>query len=110
MTKALNNGRLYYYVFSLAVHIGIVWLLPYVPTQDGPSHIYNLVILKDLLNGGKEWGDYFTAQLFAVPNLGFHLIAYPLLSVFPPLIVEKIFISTYMVLLGVSVPLITLDL
>jgi hypothetical protein len=84
MTKPLNNGHLYYYVIFLAVHIGVVWLLPYVPTQDGPSHIYNLVILKDLLNGGKEWGDYFTAQLFAVPNLGFHLIAYPLLSVFPP--------------------------
>ena len=44
-------------------------------------------------------------QLSAVPNLGFHIIAYPLLSFFPPLIAEKIFISCYIVLMGVSVPL-----
>jgi len=105
MTKSTYDSRLYYYVVCLAAHIGVVWLLPYVPTQDGPSHIYNLVILKDLLNGGKEWGDYFTVQLHAVPNLGFHIIAYPLLSFFPPLIVEKIFISCYTVLMGASVPL-----
>jgi len=105
MNKSPHDRRVYYYVVCLAAHIGAVWLLPYVPTQDGPSHLYNLVILKDLFNGGKEWGDYFTVQLHAVPNLGFHIIAYPLLSIFPPLIVEKIFISCYAVLMGVSVPL-----
>jgi len=105
MTRSPSDRSLYFYVICLAAHIGLVWLLPYVPTQDGPSHLYNLVILKDLLNGGTEWGDYFTAQLQAVPNLGFHIIAYPLLSIFPPLIVEKIFISCYAILMGVSVPL-----
>ncbi|MCK9418564.1 MAG: hypothetical protein M0R70_04185 [Nitrospirae bacterium] len=101
----MTNVYIIIYIVCLTAHIGVVWLLPYIPTQDGPSHIYNLVILKDLLNGGREWGDYFTVHLRAVPNMGFHLIAYPLLSVFPPLIVEKIFISCYMVLMGVSVPL-----
>ena len=104
MTKSLDSSRLYY-ILLLAAHLGVVWLLPYVPTQDGPSHIYNLVILKDLLNGGKVWGDFFTFHLRAVPNLGFHIIAYPLLSFFPPLIVEKIFISIYTVLMGISLPL-----
>jgi hypothetical protein len=104
MTKSLDSSSSFY-ILLLAAHLAVVWLLPYIPTQDGPSHIYNLVILKDLLNGGKEWGDFFTFQLRAVPNLGFHIIAYPLLSLFSPLIVEKIFISTYIVLLGVSVPL-----
>lgn len=103
MTKSLESSRSFY-ILLLAAHLAVVWLLPYVPTQDGPSHIYNLIILKDLLNGGMEWGDFFTFQLRAVPNLGFHIIAYPLLSFFSPLIVEKIFISAYMVLMGVSVP------
>lgn len=93
------------YILLLAVHIGLVWLLPYFPTQDGPSHIYNLVILRDLLNGGREWGGFFSYQLHAVPNLGFNLIAYPLLGFFPPLIVEKIFITVYIILMGISVPL-----
>ena len=93
------------YILLLAVHIGLVWFLPYFPTQDGPSHIYNLVILHDLINGGREWGSFFTYQLEAVPNLGFNIIAYPLLNFFSPLVVEKIFISIYILLMGVSVPI-----
>lgn len=92
------------YILLLAAHIGLVWVLPYFPTQDGPSHIYNLVILDDLLHGGKEWGSFFTYKLHAVPNLGFHLIAYPLLQFFPPLITEKIFVSIYIFMMGVCVP------
>jgi len=92
------------YIFFICIHIGLIWLLPYSPTQDGPSHIYNLVILKDLLNGSKEWGHYYTYQLSAVPNLGFHLLAYPMLQFFSPFIAEKLFISSYIILLGSSVP------
>ncbi len=100
----LIQGNLIYYILLLTAHLGLVWWLPYFPTQDGPSHIYNLVILHDLLNGGKDWGSFFSYQLRAVPNLGFNLIAYPLLYFFPPLVIEKIFISIYIVLMGVSVP------
>ncbi len=94
-----------FYWFLLSCHIGIVWILPYFPTQDGPSHIYNLVILKDLLNGGTEWGSYYTYMLSAVPNLGFNLFAYSMLHFFSPIAVEKLFVSFYIVLLGGSVPL-----
>ena len=93
-----------YYILLLIAHIGLVWWLPYLPTQDGPSHIYNLVILHDLLNGGKEWGHFFSYQLRPIPNLGFIILTYPLLSFFTPLVVERIFISVYIILLGVSVP------
>lgn len=102
MIKA-NYGQIYYILLLLG-HIGLVWSLPYVPTQDGPSHIYNLIILHDLLNGGKEWGNFFSYQLRAVPNLGFILPAYPLLHFFPPIVAERIFLSIYIVLMGVSVP------
>ena len=93
-----------YYILLLFAHIGLIWSLPYVPTQDGPSHIYNLVILHDLLNGGKEWGEFFVYQLSAIPNLGFTFLAYPLLHFFSPLTVERIFISLYIIFIGVSVP------
>jgi len=93
---------IFFYLFIFA-HIILVWILPYFPSQDGPSHIYNLVILKDLLNGGKEWGNFFTYELRAVPNLAFTLLCYPLLQFFSPLIVEKLFISIYIVLMGAGV-------
>ena len=76
MIKSLHATAMYY-ILLLIAHIALIWLLPYVPTQDGPSHIYNLQILHDLLNGGKEWGEFFVYQLSAVPNLGFILLAYP---------------------------------
>lgn len=94
-----------FYLLLLCFHVGLVWILPYFPTQDGPSHVYNLVILKDLLNGGIEWGNYFTYTLYAVPNLGFNLLSYPMLHFFPPFVVEKLFVSIYIILMGVSVPL-----
>jgi len=99
----INLTPSFFYTLLLIIHIGLVWVTPYFPTQDGPGHIYNLVILKDLINGGKEWGSFFSYQLHAVPNLAFILISYPLLQFFPPLIVEKLFISIYIVLMGSSV-------
>lgn len=92
------------YGLLLTAHIALIWWLPYFPTQDGPSHIYNLVILQDLLNGGQVWGDFYVSQLRAIPNLGFHIIAYPLLSLFSPATTEKLFISLYIILMAVSVP------
>lgn len=92
------------YVLLLATYTALPWLLPYFPTQDGPSHMYNLVILRDLLNGGKDWGFFYTCGLQATPNLGFHFLAYPLLSFFSPIAVEKIFLSFYLLLMGISIP------
>lgn len=92
------------YAFLIILHIALVWAIPHFPTQDGPSHIYNLSILHDLINGEGNWDKFFTWDLQAVPNLGFHLFAYPLISLLPPFIVEKVFISTYILLLCVSVP------
>jgi hypothetical protein len=66
--------------------------------------MYNLVILHDLLNGGNNWGSFYTYELQVTPNFGFHLIAYPLLHFFSPQIVEKLFVSIYIILMGVSVP------
>ena len=104
MPSSIRTSFIYYLVL-LALHIGLLWWRPYFPTQDGPSHLYNLLILHDLLNGGKEWGPFFTHHLRPVPNLGFHIVAYPLLGFFSPLILEKLFVSIYIVLMGVSVPI-----
>lgn len=101
----VSNLVFTWYLLLLAAHIGFIWWLPYFPTQDGPSHLYNMVILRDLLNGGEEWGRYFEYQLRIVPNMGFTLFAYPLLYFFPALIVEKIFLSIYVILIGTSIPL-----
>ena len=92
------------YLLLLILHIGLVWWLPYFPTQDGPSHLYNMMILRDLLHGGKEWGQFFTHQLHPVPNLAFEAISYPLLGILSPFVVEKIFVTLYIILSGSAIP------
>jgi hypothetical protein len=94
-----------FYFIILAAHIALIWALPYFPTQDGPSHIYNLTILYDLAHGGASWGQYFSQQRTVAPNLGFIAISYYLLAIFHPLVAEKIFITIYAVSTGMAVPL-----
>jgi hypothetical protein len=93
------------YALLLVAHGVLVWLLPYFPSQDGPCHIYNLLILHDLIHGGREWGSYFVSSLHPVPNLGFDLVAYPLIHFFSPFVAERVFLSIYIMLLGLSVPI-----
>lgn len=104
----MNSKRLYlrynlfFYSILLAAHISLIWLLPYFPSQDGPVHIYNLTILNDLLHGGHDWGKFFIFKFRLIPNLGFYSIAYPLMQLFSPMTTERLFISLYILLMGLS--------
>ena len=92
------------YLLILIAHITLIWVLKYIPTQDGPSHIYNLAVLRDLLQGGEIWGTYYTHDLQLIPNLGFHIFAYPLTAFLSPWQTEKAFLTLYICLMGLSVP------
>lgn len=100
----LHYTAAFLYLFLIALNISIVWVLPCFPTQDGPNHIYNLAILHDLLNGGNIWGSYYSDNLRPVPNLGFLVISYPFVHFLDLFTVERIFISIYILLMSISVP------
>lgn len=91
-------------IFAMLIlcHIGLVWILPYFPSQDGPSHLYNLIILDDLIKGGRDWGNFFEYQLILLPNWGFNLFSLAFIQLFSPINTEKIFISIYILLMGLS--------
>jgi hypothetical protein len=92
------------YLFFVAGQVAFIWWLPWFPTQDGPCHMYNLAILKDLRNGGQIWGQWFEQHLTLTPNMGFHIVTYPLLSFFSPESAEKIFISIALILFSSAIP------
>jgi len=92
---------IFFFIFIL--NVSLVWLFPYLPTQDGPCHLYNLTILKDLLNEGKIWGKFYWYNFRLTPNLGFTIFSYPLLNYFSPLVVEKIFLTSFFLLMVLSV-------
>jgi hypothetical protein len=100
----IKNAYLAVYLLLLTVHLILILSMSYVPTKDGPSHIYNLAILKDLLHEGEVWGKHYSHNLQLVPNLGFHIFTYPLLNFLDPWQAEKAFLSLYICLMCLSIP------
>jgi hypothetical protein len=86
------------------LHIALIWWLPVFPTQDGPTHIYSTLILRDLLGGGTLYGKFFDLQLAFVPNLGATVPLYALLAVLPPVLADKAFVTIVFVLIAAVTP------
>ena len=75
-----------------------IWLLPYFPTQDGVSHVYNAQILTEYRNPDYPFRAYYEINAYPFPNWLSHFALAMLMFVFPPLIAEKIFLSLYVIL------------
>lgn len=102
--EVFRDPAAYWYAALAFAHLAFQWIVPYFPTQDGPSHQYNLAILSDLLNGGREWGAYYGVRPGFASNLGFHAVALPLLKFLSPAAAERVFLSLYVLLLAGGVP------
>src|SRR3954447_7853707 len=71
-----------------------IWAASYLPTADGPSHVYNSWVLHELVAGKAG----VVSQWYAVdwrphPNWTGHAVLALLMTVFPPLIAEKLLVS-----------------
>lgn len=80
-----------------------IWLFPYFPTQDGVSHVYNSQILTEYNNSDYQFGDYYEINWYPFPNWLSHFSLAVLMSVFPSLIAEKIFLSLYVILFPLAI-------
>jgi len=80
----------------------LVWAFPYVPTQDGPSHLGNALMLKGLGDPQTRYSEYYTLRMEAFPNWTCHVLLVALLHVLPPVAAEKALVSLYVVGLAIS--------
>lgn len=102
LLKALNNNvwieKAFFY---LLVAIGLIPLLSssYYLTLDGPGHIYNGNIIKELLLGNHpEFANLFRFNPLWVPNWISHFLFAASNMVFPDYISEKIVLGGYLIL------------
>jgi hypothetical protein len=72
-----------------------VWSFHYLPTQDGPSHLDNAQILKDLGNSTAGYEAFFEVRDDPIPNWTSHLLLAGLLYLVPALTAEKLLVSLY---------------
>jgi hypothetical protein len=77
------------------VYVLPVWAFPYLPTQDGPAHLYNAQILKDYRSPEAGYDAFFELRAEPLPNFTSHLLLAGLLLVLPALVAEKVLVTLY---------------
>ena len=88
----------------ILLHLGAIWVLPYFPTQDGPSHLDNATILQRYFD--PEFSHlyrYYTLNLGRFTNWLSTLILSGLVYLFPLVTAEKVYLSGYTILLPLSI-------
>jgi hypothetical protein len=85
------------------VHLVPVWAFHFLPTQDGPSHVWNAVVLAELSHPGAPEAEFLEVRPQPIPNWTSHLILAGLTRVLPPLVAEKVLVSIYVIGLAASV-------
>jgi hypothetical protein len=91
------------YVGLAVLAVVPIWSAAYIPTVDGPSHVYNSWLIRMLLTGG----DGAAAQVFAIdwrphPNWIGHAVMALLMFVVPPVIAEKLLVTGIVLLFFVA--------
>jgi hypothetical protein len=87
------------FVVLCAVHLAPVWGVTYLPTTDGPSHLYNAWIIKHIGDAAQpRLAETFGVVWQPLPNWLCYALTWALLSVAPPLIAEKLLVSAVILL------------
>ena len=103
LQRASLNATQILFLALVIVHLLPIWLFPYFPTQDGPSHVYNAQVLAEYSNPKYEFERYYQINWRPFPNWLSHALLAILLKLFPALIAEKLFLSFYVILFPLAI-------
>ena len=82
------------FVVLLVLYLLPLWIFAYFPSQDGASHVYNGLVLKEYAkHENYKMRDAWQLNITIFPNWLSHIMLMVLLYVFPPVIAEKVFLS-----------------
>lgn len=92
-------------VFALLIvlHLLPLFLVKHFPTQDGPAHLYNALVISEYhLPTSEAFRSFFVFTPELVPNWFSHALLAALMYVAPPLIAEKLLVGGYIIMLAVA--------
>jgi len=85
------------------IHLMPLWIFKYFPSQDGPSHIYNAMVLKEYhKHENYKLRDAFKLNLTIFPNWTSHPFMAFFLYFLPPIVTEKILLTVCVAFLPLS--------
>jgi len=102
LRKGFFNTEFYFFLAFSVISILPVLLVRYVPSLDGPQHLYTARLISELWQGDELITRFFSFNPVIVGNLGSQYILAFLLLVFPAWLAEKIFISFFIIGLALS--------
>ncbi|HIE26523.1 TPA: hypothetical protein EYP66_04485 [Candidatus Poribacteria bacterium] len=105
MNKIFHQLHWKHYLIMVlfVIHLMPLWIFRYFPSQDGPSHIYNAMVLKEYhKHENYKLRDVFKLNLTIFPNWTSHPFMAFFLYFFPPIITEKILLTFCVGLLPLS--------
>lgn len=80
-----------------------IWCVPFFPSQDGPSHVYNAQVLSELGDPANyQVRHHYALNRAILPNLLAHTLLSALQTLVPPVAAEKLLISAILLLLPLS--------
>ena len=83
------------FICVTALHLAPIWAVRYVPTADGPSHVYNAWVLQALVRGTAPPAvqSALAIRTRFIPNWVGHGLLALLIAVAGPLVGEKLFLT-----------------
>jgi len=90
-------GKYYNYGFWMLIGISMFQFLrfEYIPSLDGPQHLHNAYVLKDLIFDRGDVRDFYNINPLPVGYWTAHTLLTLFTFIFPPWLAEKLLILTY---------------
>lgn len=90
----MKNWLRWLYAAMVVIALAPIWSVHYLPTQDGPSHLYNSWLLRELVRGGNAAVEHaYRIDWRPHPNWAGSVVMALLMTVVPPLVAEKLLAS-----------------
>ncbi len=83
MLQRLLRFEPYIFLLLLLAHVSVLFRFPWYPTLDGPAHLYNAHLIRQMMLGNEFLARYFEFSSFPEPNWSGHAIM-AFLSLFLP--------------------------
>ena len=103
MKKYFQTTEPYFFYFIVLLHCLPVILFKFFVTHDGPAHVYNAYLIKNILfHHDALTTSFFSLRSFPEPNWTGHAMMLVLSKVFSPIHTERILLLIYIVLFPVA--------
>lgn len=91
------------WVALLAGLVSPIWRVDRVPTQDGPAHVYNAVVIREFGTTGTDYDCVFAFRDGPLPNWTSHAVLVGLMSIVDPVTAEKLLVTLVVVAMALAV-------